>query len=105
MNLIEISISDLIKELNRRNKELREEELKRYSLYIKIKRTSDFFIADIFKEKHKYSGEISNGSFLYSKFGYGRSIEEAKNDLLKKIQGKLLVFSANLKNREEINIC
>lgn len=104
MKLEEISTSDLIKELNRRNKELREEELKRYSLYIKIEKHLNFFSADIFKGGHKYRGEICDGNFLISKPSYGRTIEEAKENLLKLIRGKLLVFSAYGENREEINI-
>lgn len=79
-------------------------ELTRHSLYFEIKKTPKFFIADIYKEGHTYSGEISEGNFLISKWGYGNTIEEAKKDLLNKISGKLLVFSAYGKNREEINL-
>ena len=104
MNLKDISTEDLIKELNRRNRELTEEDIKRYSLYIKIEKTPNFFYGKIFKEKHMYPGEISEGNFLVSKVGYGDTIEEAKNDLLEKIRGKLLVFSAYSKNREETNL-
>ena len=104
MYLKKISTSDLINELNRRNRELKEDDIKRYSLYIKIEKTPNYFMAGIFKENHKYSGEISEGNLLISKAGYGESVEEAKNDLLKKIRGKLLVFSAYSENREEINL-
>ena len=79
-------------------------ELTRHSLYFEIKKTSNGFIADIYKEGHKYSGKISEGNVLISKWGYGNTIEEAKKDLLNKISDKLLVFSAYGKNREEINL-
>lgn len=99
-----IPTKDLINELNRRSRELTEEGLKQYSLYIEIEKTPYFFVANLFKKKHMYSGEIVEGNILISKAGYGKTIEEAKEDLLRKIRGKTIMFSGYSKNREEVLI-
>ena len=104
MILKNIPTKDLINELNRRERELTEDDIKRYSLYFEIEKTSKFFIANVFKEGHEYSGEIINGNFLVSKAGYGDTIKEAKEDLLREIRGKTIMFSAYSKSREEVLI-
>ena len=53
---------------------------------------------------HFLNCEIKDGMFLVSDFGRGTTIEEACEDYIKKIIGKLLVFNACQDCRKEVKI-